>query len=1522
MPSLAENFQSSIGIHSLDLLNENNSNVATISSSTNSSFIKFYTNLNPNNYFTIGSCNSSFIIRENTNPIGGIVYKNNELNIDNIKNYTISLDSINYNTSQVFYPNNKTDISSYNFATSGFSTINYSSNVFDLSSNTFWQSESLFTAGGVLIMGSAPTFTNILIEDNYPDGFIKGVWVTITLPESILLTNIVITALITEPESGPGHFLLYGYDYVLGKWKVLIENSYYNYSTNNNVYLNIPANKQSLYDKFTFMVTQVQGKEYTKVASIRFIGKPIIKINNLIKISEDNIYNINTISAKELRLNNNSITTFDNLINTISAGAIQTVSSNITLNWSNNAIATKTFAFKNVGIYDANPNSTLSINGDITYKNRVLDNRISIYPHPELIIGSTTIPSQYYTYSYITLGKLNFYSNDYFNFDIYSIDFPINSTDYPYTSYLQKISVYGIANSSLNSIYFDNEINITYLPTDLTHNKKIERITNISYYYTNNNTIEFYVKYNDLLNITNTITPKNFSNIIYVDFLNTKTNSNNNFILNTSINYPSTGFTPINAIKNSERIIDLSIVNSNTYNNYCKFYSDSINTNSLYFTNNNYSSNKILYTDVNGIVKSTSVSKTQIERLNIISSSSNYILFTNNEGLITASSISSAILYGLSNINNSSNKVILSDNKGILTYSPVSDTQLEGLYNISFSSNKVLLTNSSGLITYSSVTNNQLLGLSNVSISSNKVLLTDEKGLLTYGNVTNTQLNGLYNISFSSNKILSTDNNGIINYTPVSYDMLIGLSNIKSKPKRFIVTDENGYISTTDITSSNAEGLNNILTLFNFSQNIAYTYSNIIIGTNVNIDNSQLYVKGKIQTNNINLDNYLTIGQGIFSWNSNINALQYNNLNNWKQFSDDIFRCVSKYPPTFLYSDPFTTDVPKNQNIYNSYLNNTGSYGNGIYIIKTDRQDNGISNKNINKIFSDDTENYYWKTYPNFNTTISGYISTKYIEANATKYPNTFNGAYFIITLPEKILLTYYNIYYNYTSTSEYGYRNTIKSFKLFGYNSSADYWDILDTQTNITNWNNNFTPNTFTINDVYNNKRYDTFAICILKTNTDTNNNYAVINGFELYGINNYYGNIIYNISSTTSITSNIYNNNSNIYTKAYQSSPTLILGNNKVGINNYLPSTYLSIGSDIYTSNNNINYEPIINLNHSCNVDNANIGIKVLNLTRPSNNITHGIRVSHVLDTWVNNFDNLRTRYDINLSDKKYENENMVVSMLSDGRVGIGMTPDTSNYRQPNLSVLSNIYLYNNKDANTNYNKNFVSIGVHNISSNYGLILPSGIGSLNNFLNISAIYNNPVNEGNRLITGKLDWTAPNDIFNNITFAKIGYQNVISCNINPIKLQVAGSCIIGSNLINTISRNFINNNTLIVTGRIYCTHDVTTDSDKSYKYNLLKIDNPIDKILKLNGYTFNRNDTLNDDNRRYCGLIAQEVEKVLPEAVMVKHDNKLRLFYNNLAGLFVEGIKEHDDIITKMDIKINMLIICFICYIYYNHFW
>jgi hypothetical protein len=95
----------------------------------------------------------------------------------------------------------------------------------------------------------------------------------------------------------------------------------------------------------------------------------------------------------------------------------------------------------------------------------------------------------------------------------------------------------------------------------------------------------------------------------------------------------------------------------------------------------------------------------------------------------------------------------------------------------------------------------------------------------------------------------------------------------------------------------------------------------------------------------------------------------------------------------------------------------------------------------------------------------------------------------------------------------------------------------------------------------------------------------------------------------------------------------------------------------------------------------------------------------------------------------------------------------------------------------------------------------------------------------------------------------------------------------------------------LDVAGTIRATSDVIAFSDKRVKENIVTIDNALDKVTKLRGVTYTRKDT--DDKSTKVGVIAQEVLEVLPEVVEKDDEGMYSVAYGNMAGVFIEAIKE-----------------------------
>ena len=87
---------------------------------------------------------------------------------------------------------------------------------------------------------------------------------------------------------------------------------------------------------------------------------------------------------------------------------------------------------------------------------------------------------------------------------------------------------------------------------------------------------------------------------------------------------------------------------------------------------------------------------------------------------------------------------------------------------------------------------------------------------------------------------------------------------------------------------------------------------------------------------------------------------------------------------------------------------------------------------------------------------------------------------------------------------------------------------------------------------------------------------------------------------------------------------------------------------------------------------------------------------------------------------------------------------------------------------------------------------------------------------------------------------------------------------------------------------------NVEIRSDRRSKDNIVKIENALDKVCTLTGNTYTLNHK-NGTSSISAGLIAQEVQEVLPEAVTVDNDEDalLRLNYNAVIALLVESVKE-----------------------------
>jgi hypothetical protein len=125
---------------------------------------------------------------------------------------------------------------------------------------------------------------------------------------------------------------------------------------------------------------------------------------------------------------------------------------------------------------------------------------------------------------------------------------------------------------------------------------------------------------------------------------------------------------------------------------------------------------------------------------------------------------------------------------------------------------------------------------------------------------------------------------------------------------------------------------------------------------------------------------------------------------------------------------------------------------------------------------------------------------------------------------------------------------------------------------------------------------------------------------------------------------------------------------------------------------------------------------------------------------------------------------------------------------------------------------------------------------------------------------------------------------------------------------------NTINN--IGITGSLVVTGDVdaanfNTTSDKKIKTNLEKVENALEKIEKINGYTFNWLESYNENQTRQIGMLANEVYDVQPELtterkVLINGNEEtiLLLDYSKVTALLIEAVKELNEKVIKLENK------------------
>ena len=213
--------------------------------------------------------------------------------------------------------------------------------------------------------------------------------------------------------------------------------------------------------------------------------------------------------------------------------------------------------------------------------------------------------------------------------------------------------------------------------------------------------------------------------------------------------------------------------------------------------------------------------------------------------------------------------------------------------------------------------------------------------------------------------------------------------------------------------------------------------------------------------------------------------------------------------------------------------------------------------------------------------------------------------------------------------------------------------------------------------------------------------------------------------------------------------------------------------------------------------------------------------------------------------------------------------------------------------------------------------------VGGISNLSGDRYLYTQSTTASVWTITHGLNYKYVNvDVYDNNDQLMLP-QTVTATNNNTLTLVFAiptsGNATIskgGAKILNGL--NDLGNGSYQFTGSLVVTGEVdaqnfNTTSDISLKTNLELIENSLDKVEKLNGYTFDWVENYNASGVKQIGMIAQEVYEVQPELVTKKeiligntYEEVMLLDYSKVTSLLIGAVKELSEKVKQLENKIG----------------
>ena len=791
---------------------------------------------------------------------------------------------------------------------------------------------------------------------------------------------------------------------------------------------------------------------------------------------------------------------------------------------------------------------------------------------------------------------------------------------------------------------------------------------------------------------------------------------------------------------------------------------------------------------------------------------------------------------------------------------------------------------------------------------------------------------------YSSNKVIY---NNTAFHIFNDFDCLLRLTNHEKPVKINMTYDDNdwtikadnnlnfSYNNETSILNLNKNGTI-IANNYNFSSN---NYSSFNLNSIVN--------KSGIKCTNYYYNNYDNQQNNSFETTNFIN-MTFNNLlinsntSHYDNYDDNLDNNITSFIYKFNDCNLPTSNI-YNDVIFNYSINNSNfSYNNNIILnFKTTIFNVGLDYRNFDNIksYNDSNTIELIPTLRSYNPNLSASFKTLDI------IPTTININGILLPINYRVpktidnqlsitsLITNSNFSSNYLNNF-YSNLNLI-TFLNVKNNENNDYKiKVITDNYQISSGGFNYIYNT--INSIY---YYPAPNINVLDINLNIDYNYNYRN--DIIIPKNFFGNYQNSISIIKNQGTTISLNNSNQFLNnlIYSDNPENYIDANNFRKVNLLTSNTINKLYDIEI--NNINVATLnLSITKYDYFDNYIFTQPDLNLFIPiyENNFQPHL----ILDNYINSsFSSSHKFYSYKNNYEIYHDDKRLISIDSNGSLTTDANINASNIYfkgdifinngETSTSIMENLsYLVgnnftiekNNISLNTSKNiflnpsvvdKGGIVINGSDIFTENNLFQINNYNGNDNFLTLKSVDNSGfihfwgtnslfklgVHDGNFGI-----WSFNKGLNYNGNFINNNFDNFhkllnfnYDINNNPsldIGTNIKTTSNFAINDITTYTDNSVNYK-LRIHGNMKVDGIVISSSDIRIKNNVNKIDNALDKLDKISGITYN----LINDNKRHTGLIAQEVQEVIPEAVYTGEDGMLNIAYGNLMGLVIEAIKE-----------------------------